>query len=164
MRNGCGLETEPRGGTIMRSNNRIICSIVCNPNCAVQYSTVQYSQVSIVGVIRLSKEFKVVTTNWLNDFPPNCWINYILNKYQISILKYHSVTFKDSIRYSSKDFGSIKERFSFLIFHLDRLAGNATRRHHWIWRSIFCLFQNKIPRILINRETSRPVTLRWGIE
>ena len=130
----------------------------------VQYSTVQYSQVSIVGVIRLSKEFKVVTTNWLNDFPPNCWINYILNKYQISILKYHSVTFKDSIRYSSKDFGSIKERFSFLIFHLDRLAGNATRRHHWIWRSIFCLFQNKIPRILINRETSRPVTLRWGIE
>ena len=45
MRNGCGLETEPRGGTIMRSNNRIICSIVCNPNCAVQYSTVQYSTV-----------------------------------------------------------------------------------------------------------------------
>ena len=40
MRNGCGLETGAlRVGTIIRSNNGIICRIVCNTNCIVHRLT-----------------------------------------------------------------------------------------------------------------------------
>ena len=151
-----GWRRSLREGTIIRSNNGIICSIVCNPNCIVHRPHCWLSVLYIIyhSLPLVCSNYKHISILWYHE---KLFWNVILSR--------SLVTFKDSIRYRWKDFGSIKERFSFLIFHLVRSAWQC-KAPSLNQKINQCLFQNKIPRILINRrkEISSLLPVRWTIQ
>ena len=131
-----GWRRSLREGTIIRSNNGIICSIVCNPNCIVHRPHCWLSVLYIIyhSLPLVCSNYKHISILWYHE---KLFWNVILSR--------SLVTFKDSIRYIQQPAGEkildpLKKDFHFWYFILSGQAGSA-RRHHWIRRSISVSFK-----------------------